>query len=185
MFDYIMNGGISIHPSFFEQDKFLQIKNDIDNLDYKEDYQPGGTDIHYGNRFQAFPCYQSTYYNEKEYIINKLEGVLNRKIVDYKTIARKTILEEVKKSKVYGKYGFVHRDIDNPTPLIAGMMYFDQAFDGGTAFFENSWDKVSDIYVSAYPNRLVLYCGSRWHAPAFDYTYEERKTLSFFLTIGE
>jgi len=185
MFDYIMNGGISIHPSFFEQDKFLQIKNDIDNLNYEEDYQPGGTDIHYGNRFQAFPCYQSTYDNEKEYIINKLEGVLNKKIVDYKTIARKTILEEVKKSKVYGKYGFVHRDIDNPTPLIAGMMYFDQAFDGGTAFFENPWDKVSDIYVSAYPNRLVLYCGSRWHAPAFDYTYEERKTLSFFLTIGE
>ena len=185
MFDYIMNGGISIHPSFFEQDKFLQIKNDIDNLNYEEDYQPGGTDIHYGNRFQAFPCYQSTYDNEKEYIINKLEGVLNKKIVDYKTIARKSILEEVKKSKVYGKYGFVHRDIDNPTPLIAGMMYFDQAFDGGTAFFENPWDKVSDIYVSAYPNRLVLYCGSRWHAPAFDYTYEERKTLSFFLTIGE
>ncbi len=183
MFDYIMNGGISVHPSFFEQDKFLQIKNDIDNLDYKAGYQP---DTHYGNRLQAFPCYESSYDKEKEYIINKLEGVLNKKIVDYKTIARKVLLEEIKKSKVYGKYGFVHRDIDdNQTPVIAGMMYFDQAFDGGTAFFENQWDKVSDIYISAYPNRLVLYSGGRWHAPAFDYTYEERKTLSFFLTIGE
>ena len=32
---------------------------------------------------------------------------------------------------------------------------------------------------------LYLDHGHRWHAPAFDYTFEERKTLSFFATIGK
>ena len=106
-------------------------------------------------------------------------------ISSLKVIARKTLMSEVKKSKAHGKYGFVHRDIDDKQEqLIAGMLYFDQSFDGGTAFFENHWDKTPDIYVSAYPDRLILYHGHRWHAPAFDYTFEERKTLSFFATIG-
>ena len=61
---------------------------------------------------------------------------------------------------------------------------FDQSFDGGTAFFENRWEQVPDITIGAYPNRLILYYGGRWHAPAFDHTYKERKTLSFFLRLA-
>ena len=37
-----------------------------------------------------------------------------------------------------------------------------------------------DIYVSAYPNRLVIYNGNRLHAPAFDYSFKERHSLAFF-----
>ena len=135
---------------------------------------------------QAFPCYEANYDQLKDTIINKLEGVLKADISSLNVLARKTLMSEVKKSKSYGKYGFVHRDIDDKQEqLIAGMMNFDQSFDGGTAFFENHWDKIPDIYVSAYPNRMILYHGHRWHAPAFDYTFEERKTLSFFATIGQ
>ena len=64
-------------------------------------------------------------------------------------------------------------------------MYFDQAYNGGTAFFFNQMEKVPDIYVSAVPNRLVLYSGGIYHAPCFDYTYKERHTLSFFFRTEE
>jgi len=44
---------------------------------------------------------------------------------------------------------------------------------------------VPDIYISAVPNRLVLYSGGIYHAPCFDYTFKERLTLSlFFKTEG-
>jgi hypothetical protein len=183
MFDYLMSGGVFVKPNFFDVDDFNDMKNDLDKLSYDKTYQP---DTYYGNRLQAFPCYESDYNEHKQLIINSLQGVLKKDIIDLKILARKTLMSEVKQSKADGKYGFIHRDIDdNKIPMIAGMMYFDQSFDGGTAFFENHWDKVPDIYISAYPNRLVLYNANRWHAPAFDYTFEERKTLSFFATIGQ
>ena len=182
MLDYLLSGGICIKPNFFSVKDFNKIKTDMDNIKYNQTYQP---DTYYGNRLQAFPCYEANYDQLKDTIINKLEGVLKADISSLKVIARKTLMSEVKKSKAHGKYGFVHRDIDDKQEqLIAGMLYFDQSFDGGTAFFENHWDKTPDIYVSAYPDRLILYHGHRWHAPAFDYTFEERKTLSFFATIG-
>ena len=182
MVDYLLSGGIYIKPSFFSMKDFTKINTDLKELKYNQTYQP---DTYYGNRLQAFPCYEANYDELKDTIINKLEGVLRADISSLNVLARKTLMSEVKKSKSYGKYGFVHRDIDDKQEqLIAGMMYFDQSFDGGTAFFENHWDKIPDIYVSAYPNRMILYHGHRWHAPAFDYTFEERKTLSFFATIG-
>ena len=182
MLDYLLSGGIYIKPSFFSIKDYKKVNEDLDKLKYSQTYQP---DTYYGNRLQAFPCYEANYDELKDTIINKLEGVLRADISSLNVLARKTLMSEVKKSKSYGKYGFVHRDIDDKQEqLIAGMMYFDQSFDGGTAFFENHWDKIPDIYVSAYPNRMILYHGHRWHAPAFDYTFEERKTLSFFATIG-
>jgi len=184
MYDYLTSGGVYIKPNFFNADDFLQMRDGLNELKYEQTYQPSG--VYYGNRLQAFPCYEADYEKHKDIIINSLQGVLNRDITDIKVLARKTLMSEVKKSKSYGKYGFIHRDVDdNNKSLIAGMMYFDQSYDGGTAFFENHWDKTPDIYVSAYPNRLILYHGHRWHAPAIDYTFEERKTLSFFATIGQ
>ena len=64
-------------------------------------------------------------------------------------------------------------------------MYFDQAYDGGTAFFHSQMEKVPDIYISAIPNRLVLYSGSIQHAPCLDYTFKERKTISYFFRLQE
>ena len=182
---YILDGGIGIHYNFFTEEKFNSIKSDLDKLHFNKQHQPSGT--YYGNRMQAFPVYENQYTKENDYIKTNIEGILQTKITDFKTIARRVILSEVKEStQNFGKYGFIHRDYPpeaESEPLIAGMMYFDQAYNGGTAFFNSQMEKVPDIYISAYPNRLVLYHGGRYHAPALDYTFEERLTLSFFFKI--
>ena len=95
-------------------------------------------------------------------------------------------MSEIKQSpQNFGKYGFIHRDtsIEDKEPLIAAVMYFDQAYDGGTAFFHTQMEKTPDIYISAIPNRLVLYSGANQHAPCLDYTFKERKTISYFFRL--
>ena len=185
MIKYLLDGGISIHPMFFSKEKFYSIKSDLDRLKWHKVHQPSGAS--YGNRMQAFPCYENQYDKENDYITNKIEGILQTKIIDFRTVARKIILSEIKQSpQNFGKYGLVHRDYpagEKEEPIIAGMMYFDQAYDGGTAFFNNQMERVPDIYISAVPNRLVLYHGGRYHSPCLDYTFKERLTLSFFFKI--
>ena len=182
---YILDGGIGIHYNFFTEEKFNSIKSDLDKLHFNKQHQPSGT--YYGNRMQAFPVYENQYTKENDYIKTNIEGILQTKITDFKTIARRVILSEVKEStQNFGKYGFIHRDYPpgaESEPLIAGMMYFDQAYNGGTAFFNSQMEKVPDIYISAYPNRLVLYHAGRYHSPCLDYTFKERLTLSFFFKI--
>ena len=183
MIDYIKKGDIHIHPNFFDDNLFDSIKSDMRNLNYVSTYQP---DTYYGNRLQAYPCYEAEYNKYNSYITNKLSNILRRDVLDFKVIARKTLLSELKQSTSFGRFGFTHKDINsNDKSIMAGMMYFEQSYGGGTAFFENYWDKEADIYVSAYPNRLVLYDGNRWHAPAIDKTFEERTTLSFFFNTGK
>ena len=203
MIDYILKNGISQHWNFFPQEKYQKIEKDLKELDYKATYQPSTNT--YGNRLQAFPCYENYYYDENAYMKSRLEDLLKTKITEFKSLARKTVLDEIRVSpQNFGKYGLIHKDTTYKTsipnagqtggpkgqqltdrPMIAGMMYFDQAYNGGTAFFFNQMEKVPDIYISAVPNRLVLYSGGIYHAPCFDYTFRERLTLSlFFKTDG-
>jgi hypothetical protein len=183
MIDYLLKGGVSQHPNFFTNEKFNSIKRDLKSLEWNKQHQPYKIG-HYGNRLQAMPCYQTTYDKENDYIISNIERILQTKITDFKVLVRKMLSSEIKQSpQNFGKYGFVHRDYPEESykePLLAGMMYFDQAYDGGTAFFHTQMEKAPDIYISALPNRLVLYHGGRYHAPCFDYTFEERITFSFF-----
>ena len=179
--DYIFKNGISTHLNFFTPEKFLSVQQDVLNLDYNASYQPFTNK--YGNRMQAFPCYEKPYNKENNYIITKLENMLQVKIIKFETLARKIVLDEIKQSpQNFGKYGLIHKDIlatDNE-PLIAGMIYFEQSYNGGTAFFHNQQERTPDINISAVPNRLVLYSGAIYHAPCLDYTFKERYTLSFF-----
>ena len=153
MIEYILNKGISQHWDFFPREKYLKIENDLKSLDYKATYQPSTNT--YGNRLQAFPCYESYYFDENPYMKSRLEDLLKTKITEFKCLARKTILDEIRVSpQNFGKYGLIHRDTTYQTsipnagkagdvkgqnvvdrPMIAGMMYFDQAYKGGTAFF--------------------------------------------------
>ena len=201
MIDYILNKGISQHWNFLPPEKFDSIKKDVESLDFKASYQPYTNT--YGNRFQAFPCYESYYFKENPYMKSRLEDMLQTKITEFKALARKIVLDEIRVSpQNFGKYGLVHKDTTYKTsipnagqtgqpqgqnlvdrPMIAGMMYFDQAYNGGTAFFFNQMERVPDIYVSAVPNRLVLYSGGIYHAPCFDYTFKERLTLSIFFKV--
>ena len=200
MIEYILNKGISQHWDFFPREKYQKIERDVKNLDYKASFQPSTNT--YGNRLQAFPCYEAYYFDENPYMKNRIEEILKTKVTEFKCLARKIVLDEIRVSpQNFGKYGLVHRDTTlinavpnagqmgargqqhTDRPLIAGMLYFDQAYDGGTAFFHNQMEKVPDIYVSAVPNRLVLYSGGIYHAPCFDYTFKERLTLSLFFKV--
>ena len=201
MIEYILNKGVSQHWDFFPREKYQKIERDVKNLDYKASFQPSTNT--YGNRLQAFPCYESYYFDENPYMKSRLEDLLKAKITEFKCLARKTILDEIRVSpQNFGKYGLIHRDTTYQTsipnagkagdvkgqniadrPMIAGMMYFDQAYNGGTAFFFYQMERVPDIYVSAVPNRLVLYSGGIYHAPCFDYTFKERLTLSIFFKV--
>lgn len=187
MLNYILRGGVTQHADFFTPEKFKSIKQDLNTIDWEPTHQP--LKMKYGNRFQGMPCYQSVYSKENDYIINKIETIIDNPITDFNMIARKILISEIKAStQDFGKYGFVHRDYaaDQPQePLIAGMMYFEQSYDGGTAFFHNQMEKAPDSYVSAFPNRLVLYHGGRYHANCFDYTMEERITFSFFFKLKQ
>ena len=189
MLDYILRGGVTQHADFFSPEKFESIKEDIKTFKWEATHQP--LKMKYGNRFQGMPCYQYEYKKENDYIINRLESIIQYNITDFNVIARKILISEIKAStQDFSKYGFVHRDYaaDDPQwqePLLAGMLYFDQSYDGGTAFFHNQMEKAPDSYVSAFPNRLVLYHGGRFHANCFDYTMEERITLSFFFKLKE
>ena len=40
MIDYILKGGISIHPGFFTKEKFYSIKSDLDKLQFNKQHQP-------------------------------------------------------------------------------------------------------------------------------------------------
>ena len=187
MIDYILRGGVIQHWDFFTPEKFESIKEDIKNIDWEPTHQP--LKMKYGNRFQGMPCYQSLYDKENDYIINKIESILQHNITGFNMIARRILISEIKAStQDFSKYGFVHRDYpaDQPQePLLAAVMYFDQSYDGGTAFFHNQMEKAPDSYVSAFPNRLVLYHGGRYHANCFDYTMEERITFSFFFKLQQ
>ena len=109
MIDYILKNGISQHWNFFPQEKYQKIERDLKELDYKATYQPSTNT--YGNRLQAFPCYESYYFDENAYMKSRLEDLLKTKITEFKSLARKTVLDEIRVSpQNFGKYGLIHRD---------------------------------------------------------------------------
>ena len=176
--EHILKGGLHIETNFFDRLTYQAITKKMATSKLIGTYHPKLTK--YANRMQGMPCYQADFTFKKKEIINKIEALLEIKILKYHCIYRKIKTEELKESHCTGsKYGFTHTDED-PEKHIAAIMHFDQSYDGGTAFFENFWDKKPDIYISAYPNRLIIYNANRLHAPAFDYSYKERNSLAFF-----
>ena len=180
--DSLNEGSLYIKPCFLSEEEFLEFESRIKNYSYVDTYQPIGTV--YGNRFQSYPCWETNdlakvdaeFY---ELFKKKLEHILGSNILLNMRI-RKVLTEEIKRSKVNTKYGHVHAD--HVEAQYAGVYYFVQSFDGGTAMFETPSDKVPDIEVSAYRNRLVLYSGQRWHSPCTDFTFDERYVAVLFAT---
>ena len=182
-------GSIFVCPNFLPFDVFEEFSDKVKEYPFIEGYQPAGT--FYGNRFQAFPCYESydlwtvdqEYYNIFK---NKHQEFLEDEMTFFICKIRKSITEEVKRSKVNGKYGHIHQDQQNgkddavPTEF-ASVFSFVQSYDGGTAFFENEGDTAPDIEVSAYKNRLVAYGSGRFHTSCTDFTFKERNVLVSFI----
>ena len=176
MYNHLKKGSFHLHPNFLERKLFEKLKSSLPTLKYKATYQP--KDTYYGNRFQAYPCYELKFHTYNHIIIPKLEALIQKKIDkrDFACIARKTVIEEVQRSKVNTVYGMIHKDLQE----LAAALHFDQTISGGTVFFEHDWDKHPDISVGAYPNRLILYNAQRWHATATDFTFKERYILVMF-----
>ena len=191
----LRNGSIFVCPNFLPSDIFEEFFEKVKEYPYIEGYQPAGT--FYGNRFQAYPVHEtkdlsvidSRFFN---WFKNGVQDILEDKIIRFHCCVRKTITEELKRSKVNTKYGIVHSDYESDlkidpsmsggdTAEFAGVFQFVQSFDGGTAFFENAGDKVPDIEVSAYPNRLTMYSGGRLHANCTDFTFDERIVVLVFI----
>ena len=179
MINSILNGNIHIETNFFDDTTYNSILKKIPTIKTKRTFQPSGK--FYGNRMQAMPCYESVFTFQSKFIINKIQKLLKIKIDNYECKYRKIKTDELKQSQCLDRYGFIHVDGGKPeTIYLAAIMHLDQSYDGGTAFFEYPWDKKPDIYISAYPNRLIIYNANRFHAPSFDYSYNERHSLAFF-----
>jgi len=172
----ILTGGLYIQPGFLPEKEFDWLYEKIKNLDYIETHQP--THIKVGNRFQGYPCYENFDKDISRFMESRIKSIFNRDLKDFQCVIRKTLADELKMSKFDGDYGIIHHDNENAT--FASVFQFDRTTNGGTAFFENGWDKYPDISVGSYPNRLLIYRGLRNHAPMYDYTYKERYVIATF-----
>ena len=180
----LKDDSIFIKHNFLPDEYFLNLKDNIQKK-YKffPSQQPKDSSV-YSNRFQTQPCYETEHLKNIDpildnFIYENAKKILNVPILKYYSILRKTISSEIKKSKVDKRYGTIHQDLNE----FASILYLDKSLDGGTAFFENIYDKYPEMYISAYPNRFVMYNGFRNHCPCIDFTYEERIVLvSFYVT---
>ena len=176
MYQELIDGSFYVKPGWLDWKLFNNIRKSLPDLKYKPIYQPSET--YYGNRFQAYPCYEIPFAEYHFVFISQFEATLKKRVdkKSFKCLVRKSVIEEIKKSKVNTPWGIVHYDPEE----IAAILYFDQTSNGGTAFFENCEDKYPDISIGAYPNRLLMYNAKRWHAIATDFTFKERYILAFF-----
>ena len=78
MHKYLINGSFYLQPGWLEHKLFNEIKEKLPKLKYKALYQPHGT--YYGNRFQAYPCYEVFLTKYNSIFIPKFEDILQKKI---------------------------------------------------------------------------------------------------------
>ena len=90
---YIDDGGVFIKPKCFSKSEFVEIQNKLKNLKLKETHQP--LPVYFGNRYQAYPCYESDDKTITELMKIKITELFGRMVKDFNCVVRKTI------SKVY------------------------------------------------------------------------------------
>ena len=182
--DLIKNGSIISIPDFLNNYEELDSKKE--KYEYEEGYQPGILK-HYGNRFQAHPCYETLNFRVCDNSMNnsikeQIETLIEQKTTYFDCKIRLSLSSELKKSNAFinKDFGFIHHD----DKQFAAVLPFDQSFTGGTAFFSHAWDKIPDITYGAWPNRLILYNGFRNHAACQDFTFESRYILTIFFEVA-
>tara|TARA_R100000656_G_C3848751_1_gene106970 strand:- start:51 stop:392 length:342 start_codon:yes stop_codon:yes gene_type:complete len=99
MHKYLINGSFYLQPGWLEHKLFNEIKEKLPKLKYKALYQPHGT--YYGNRFQAYPCYEIILTKYNSIFIPKFEDILQKKIEkkSFQCVARKQSLKRSKNLK--------------------------------------------------------------------------------------
>ena len=186
--ELIQTGSIITQLQFLEN--FNELNEKKETYHYDAIYQPAGA--YYGNRFQSpLPCWETEhFYNSdpdmNESIKGQVQRLFKKEITDWQCRIRLTLTSELKQSVQFqhsdpNSIGSVHHDKRD----FAGVIPFEQSYAGGTAFYENEWDKAPDITYGSWPNRLVLYNGQRNHAACHDLTYEKRYMLILFFNLGK
>lgn len=178
----IKEGGIYINHRFLPNDFFADLKEKVDEYEYDALYQPYG--VYYGNRLQAFPCYETKHIHEfdKEtstMLEQSVQNIIGQPLINFHAIARYSLTEEVLKSKKNTRYHPPHTDATD----CAGVIYFDQTSTGGTAFYRTQFESQPDIEVGACPNRMICYSGQMLHSPSNDFTFDKRTTIAFFFDL--
>lgn len=178
----ITNGGIYLDHCFLDVAQFELLIERFDSYEFDAIYQPYG--IYYGNRYQAFPVYETKHLSEidpemDKILHDKISSLFDQPLHNWHVFCRYSVTEEVLKSKKNTRYHPPHVDKTD----VAGVVYMDQTSTGGTAFFRTEFDSEPDIEVGACPNRMVCYSGRILHSPSNDFTFEKRKSLSFFFDL--
>jgi len=183
-----MEDSIYIIPNFFAEDQFNEFKFRVESrYKYLSTYQPSDYPLSerylYGDRLDAFPCWETTNLENIDVEFNaiikeKHSKFLGLDSIGFKSFVRKTLTEEVKKSLLNGKHSQIHTDKSD----FASVLYFENAPSNGLAIFDNGGD-VPSLSIGAEPNRLILYKGSRAHSACFDSSFDVRYVLCTFITI--
>jgi|TARA_R110002012_G_C11390448_1_gene584452 hypothetical protein len=168
--------------------EFLDVYDELnarkEDYDYLKVYQPDN--VPYGNRQQAYPCYETLTLAQIDpemdaAIRNQVQALFSQKIIEWRCRIRYSLSSEVKECQAFKNtnYGFIHTDDKD----FAGVLPFEQSLTGGTSFFSYHWDKVPDVTHGAWPNRMIVYNGKRWHAACQDYSFEKRSVLAIFFSL--
>ena len=97
MLNSIKEGSILLKPQFLPLEVYNSTLNLFNNNKFYATYQP--TEIFYGNRLQAYPCYQYVLKENENIIFEKLLSDYLDTPVDVLTIARKIVTSEIQQSK--------------------------------------------------------------------------------------
>lgn len=171
----IERGAVHIENNFFTDEIYKDIYFNLKQVSFHECYQPS-RQLYY-NRLEAYPCHEYWYNRYDEFILLKLRDILGCEIKDFSCFARKLIAEELKKSpQGNGKYGLVHKDDMD----FACVLSLDESVNNGTAFYDKHYDRYPNMEIGAYPNRIIIYSGKRFHSTCYDFNLKESMKLVMF-----
>ena len=177
--DLIDQGSIITKNIFLPN--FNTLTGKIFTYDWLPTFQP--KPAFYGDRMQAYPVWETKQISKIDpdnytIILLEFQKLFKRKIINFSCFLRKTITEELKQSAHLKdtRFGFVHID----GTKFGAVVHFEHSINGGTAFFENCWEKKPNIEYGAFPNRLTLFSGPRCHAACHDEIYKQRHVLCAF-----
>lgn len=175
LYEAIDKGSIHLDSNFFPDNIWKDIFYDLKQVQFNQTYQPSG--FNYYNRLEAYPTNEYWYNKYNDFIINKVQNSLGCKIKNFDCFARKLIKSEIQKSpQGQCKYGTVHKDDSEYSAVIS----LDESTNGGTAFYEHHHHRYPNSEIGAYPNRLVLYSGSKFHSTCYDFNLDQSIKLVFF-----
>ena len=96
MYKHLKQGSFHLHRNFLDPKVFRKLSSELSTFKYKATYQPHR--LYYGNRFQAYPCYEFHFHTYDHIFIPQLESIIKKKI------DKKIIQETLETESEYDNY---------------------------------------------------------------------------------